>query len=169
MRDQIEKLATLGEPDASRLIEHNLDVEFADVRRSVRVEGIETRTAGIAAWEEPNMLATMAWLLKPALIAALDFAIDSVADDTNALSPEAREVKAAEVQRDILAVEREEAALTWAAQAKGLPVEHRSDISPLALLSLRLITAPKALPREGSSPEHAGQNYGMAARASRPI
>jgi hypothetical protein len=36
---------------------------------------------------------------------------------------------------DLLAVERDEAALVW--QAQNLPVEHRADISPLALLGLR--------------------------------
>ncbi|OSI79310.1 hypothetical protein BSZ21_01530 [Bradyrhizobium canariense] len=35
---------------------------------------------------------------------------------------------------DLLAVERDEAALVWPAQAQGLPVEHRADINPLALL-----------------------------------
>ena len=37
---------------------------------------------------------------------------------------------------DLLAVERDEAALVWTAQSQGMPVEHRADISPLALLGL---------------------------------
>jgi hypothetical protein len=41
------------------------------------------------------------------------------------------------VMGDLLAVERDEAALVWQAQAQNLPVEHRADISPLALLGLR--------------------------------
>jgi hypothetical protein len=36
-------------------------------------------------------------------------------------------------------------------QPERLPVEHRSDINPLALLGLRLITAPHAVPSPGST------------------
>ncbi len=43
---------------------------------------------------------------------------------------------------DLLAVERDESALVFAAQAQGLPVEHRNDINPVALLGVALITAP---------------------------
>ncbi|MGM4875789.1 hypothetical protein AB7645_31690 [Bradyrhizobium sp. 956_D2_N1_5] len=45
----------------------------------------------------------------------------------------------AEVTGDLLNIERQEAALTWQAQAQGLPIEHRADISPLALPGLRLV------------------------------
>jgi hypothetical protein len=45
---------------------------------------------------------------------------------------------------DLLAVERDEATLVWQAQAQGLPVEHRSDINPVALLGIVLVTAPRA-------------------------
>jgi hypothetical protein len=45
---------------------------------------------------------------------------------------------------DLLAAERDEAALVWQAQAQGLPVEHRADISPLAILQVRLVTTPRA-------------------------
>ena len=51
--------------------------------------------------------------------------------------------------RDILAVEREEAAHVWQAQEAGLPVEHRDDVSPLAVLGIRLVTLP-AQPFEGN-------------------
>ena len=55
---------------------------------------------------------------------------------------------------DLLAVERDEAALTWAAMDQRLPVEHRSDIYPVALLAVRIVTAPRTN-GSGSSPEHA--------------
>jgi hypothetical protein len=72
------------------------------------------------------------------------------------LSHEAREKAEAETMGDLLAVERDEAALTWRAMDERLPVEHRADINPVALLGLRLITTPHAVPSLGSSsPEHA--------------
>jgi hypothetical protein len=58
----------------------------------------------------------------------------------------------AEVMADLLAVERDECALVWQAQAQSLPSEHRAGISPLPLLGLRLITTPRANPSPGSSP-----------------
>jgi hypothetical protein len=45
---------------------------------------------------------------------------------------------------DLLSVERDEAALTWSAMEQRLPIEFRPDISPLALLGLKLVTAPRA-------------------------
>ena len=45
---------------------------------------------------------------------------------------------------DLLDIERQEAALTWSAMEQGLPIEFRSDLSPLALLGLKLITTPRA-------------------------
>jgi hypothetical protein len=92
----------------------------------------------------PDTLAIDAWRNKDALLAAFDRKIGSEADDKAALSHEAREKAEAETMGDLLAVERDETALAWQAQAQSLPVEHRSDICPLALLSVALVTAPRA-------------------------
>ena len=89
-----------------------------------------------------------------ALLARLDALISEEADDPAALTHEARQKAEAEVMGDLLAVERDEAALVWQAQSQSLLVEHRADISPLALLGLRLITAPRAVP-PSTSAEHA--------------
>ena len=92
----------------------------------------------------PDTVALVAWLHKDALIAALDREIASEADDKAALSHEAREKAVAETQADLLAVERDESWFVWQAQSQGLPVEHRPDIAPLALLNVRLVTTPRA-------------------------
>ena len=70
--------------------------------------------------------------------------INTEADDKAALSHEAREKAEAETMADLLAVERDESWFVWQAQSQGLPIEHRADISPLALLGLRLVTTPRA-------------------------
>jgi hypothetical protein len=115
-----------------------------------------TSAPGAVAFAElPDALALTCWLHKDALIAALDREIVAESDDAAALTHEARQQRAAEVQGDLLAVERDEAALMWRAQAENLPVEHRADISPLALLSLRVVTARRAGVSPGSSTEHA--------------
>jgi hypothetical protein len=58
------------------------------------------------------------------------------------------------VMGDLLAVERDEAAFVWRALSEGLPVEHRSDINPAALLGVRVVTAPRADASPGTSPGH---------------
>jgi hypothetical protein len=44
---------------------------------------------------------------------------------------------------DLLSVERDEAALVWRAQDERLPIEHRADVNPVALLGIVLVTAPR--------------------------
>jgi hypothetical protein len=77
--------------------------------------------------------------------------IDANADDAGALSHEDRQKRAAAVQADLLKVEREESALVWLGQAAHLPVEHRPDIDPLALLGADLVVTP-IVASPGSSP-----------------
>jgi hypothetical protein len=153
MRAQVEALAMQGAPSASSLIEHDGKIEFQAQRVTSEVHA-ERRL--LAFTEVPDAVALVAWLHKDALIAALDREIASEADDAAALSHEARQQREAEAMGDLLDIERQEAALVWLAQSQRLPVEHRADCSPLALLGLQLITAPRATSGPAaSSPLHA--------------
>jgi hypothetical protein len=149
MRQQIEALAMQGAPSVSRLVELDGPVEFQNHRLSSEVHG-ERRS--LAFTEVPDAVALVAWLHKDALIAALDREIASEADDKSALSHEARQTAEAETMGDLLDIERQEAALVWQAQAQGLPIEHRADISPLALLGVRLVTIPRTTELPETSP-----------------
>lgn len=161
MRAEIERLATLGQPDVSALIE--LDGKIAWPIQNLQSRVYNSEAGATAFAETPDTLALVAWLHRDALIAALDREIATEADDAAALSHEAREKAEAEVMADLLAIERDECSLTWAAQTRGFPIEHRSDCSPLALLGVRLVTTPSAgLPP--SSPERAGFNLLGAGR-----
>jgi hypothetical protein len=40
------------------------------------------------------------------------------------------------------------------AMAQGMPVEHRNDCAPQAILQCRLVTAARANPSPATSPEH---------------
>lgn len=101
-----------------------------------------------------DVVGLVAFLLKPTLITALDRLIDEESDDKAAMTHEARQKAEAEVRSDLLATERDEAALVFLAQAQGQPVEHRGDINPIALLGLRLVTAA-AVNGQETSPGHA--------------
>jgi hypothetical protein len=149
MRAAVEALAMQG-PDVSMMVEHDGELIWPLTRLRSEVFG-EQRQLAFA--EVPDTVALFAWLHRDTLIKRLDAEIDTEADDAAALSHEARQKAEAEVMGDLLAVERDECALVWQAQAQNLPCEHRSDCSPLALLGLRLVTAPRA-PPPPTSPEH---------------
>lgn len=158
MRQQVESLAAKGVPDVSRMVEHDLDVEWPTVRHSEPlVGGVTTKGAvvtGITSWHQIDTAALFCWLHRDALVARLDAEIASEADDRSALSHEKRGEAEAEALVEILATERDECALVWRAQSEGISIEHRADVSVAALLSLRLVTVSKAEPSP-SSPWHA--------------
>ena len=148
MRAQIDALAMQGAPSASSLIELDGKIEFQTQRVQSEVHG-ERRS--LAFTETADAVALVAWLHKDALIAALDREIASEADDKAALSHEARQQREAEVRGELLDIERQEAELVFSAQSQGLPCEHRSDINPVALLGLRLVTTSRTV-APGTSP-----------------
>lgn len=96
--------------------------------------------------------AVIAHLLRPQLVAAVEAAIAADQDEPNALSQAEREKRAAVIPQDLLICEREETALTWQAQSQNLPCEFRSDVSPLALLGLRLVTTARGSELPATSP-----------------
>ena len=154
MRAQIEALAMQGAPSVSSLIELDGRIEFQTQRLTSEVHAAQR---ALAFTEVADTIALTCWLHKDALIAALDREIASEADDKAALSHEARQKAEAETMGDLLFVERDESWFVWQAQAQGLPIEHRAEISMVALLGLRLVTIA---PTNGhaSSPEREGFN-----------
>ena len=148
VREMIEQLAQRGEPNVAGLIEHGdcrIEQLFPKMLARADVHNAGPKAAGCAAYFElvdPTALA--AALLKDAMVKWFDALIDAEADDKAALTHEQRQQAEAEIQGDLLAIERDECALVWQAQAQNLPCEHRHDVSVLALLSIALVTAPRA-------------------------
>jgi hypothetical protein len=141
MRAQIEALAQRGAPDVTNLIEHDGEIIWPTLRLQV---DLFSEPGAVAFVEIPDTVGMNAWRHKSEWMAALDAEINTEADDPAALTHEARQKAEAEVMSDLLATEREEASLTWSAMEQRLPVEFRPDISPLALLGLKLVTTPRA-------------------------
>jgi hypothetical protein len=150
MREQIEALAMQGAPSVSSLIELDGKIEWPMKRIQADVFVGDAR--GFAFFEVFDSAAYDAWLHGEAAIKRLDAEITTESDDKAALSHEVRQQREAEVMGDLLAVERDESTLVWQAQSQGLPVEHRADISPLALLGLKLTTTPPATELPGTTP-----------------
>ncbi|MGJ5049947.1 hypothetical protein ACQR09_23010 [Bradyrhizobium oligotrophicum] len=137
MRETISKLAAAGRPRADAAVDHNEEVGFP--MRSQQVSLIGER--GLGAFETVDMLGLMAWLHEDAMITALDQEIDECADDANALTAVQRAEIEAQIQADVLAVERAEAELVWQLLADGAAVMHRPDIHPAALLGLMVASS----------------------------
>jgi hypothetical protein len=151
MRAQIEALAMSGAPNVSNLIEHDRPITW--LTQMLRSEVHNTPVPSVAFAETHDLLPLIAWLHKSALVAALDREIDAEADDKAAMTHEVRQKAEAEVMGDLLAVEYDESALVWQAQAEKLPCEHRADCSAQCVLQVRLEAAPHTNGR-GTSPQH---------------
>jgi hypothetical protein len=99
------------------------------------------------------VIPTLAWLFDDLMVKRLDAMIAEEADDAAALSITDRQRQAAQIQGDLLSVERDLAWFVWAGISQGLPVWF-GDISPAAILGAELVTLPVG-DRPESSPEHA--------------
>jgi hypothetical protein len=141
MREQIDALAMNGAPSVSALVELDGRIEFQTQRVTSEVHAAQR---ALAFTEIEAAIPTLAWLFSKELISKLDAEISAESDDGAALSHEARQQREAEVMGDMLAVERDECALVWQAQAQNLLCEHRADVSVAALLSITLVTTPRA-------------------------
>ena len=145
----VDQLAQRGAPDPTNLLEHGGEIIWPMSRVQAEVYGAER---SLAFHEAVDVVGLVAFLLRPTLISALDALVDEEKDDAASLSHEERQRQEAQVRSDVLAVERDEAALTWRAIDDKLPVEFRSDINPIAVLQVQLRTAPRAIDGPTTSP-----------------
>jgi hypothetical protein len=157
---EVEALAQRGAVDVVPLVEAGHAICWPTTMQRLGLAAIVgtsgDRIIGSATDEVPDVMALVAWMHKPALIKALEAEIDAIADDAAALAKPDRERKLSEIAQDKLAIERSEASLVWSLQRDGLPVEHRTDADPRAVLGVELqVTAEP----EARAP------YGLAARA----
>jgi hypothetical protein len=150
---RIEQWAEAGAPNCDDMIEHNAPLAFPTMTLSSLVRG-ETPSL---AHTNPTVdaFAVMCWLLKDHMLNTICAALDEAAyGDKEALSQAQREQMLATISADMLAVERSECALIWHTEAKGEVIDFRSD-TPMSVLGLKLVTAPRANPSPGTSPGHA--------------
>jgi hypothetical protein len=145
LREQIDTLANRGTPSVDMLIEHNGEIGWPQTTQRHELVAMGTDGSpvrGHATGETFDALGVFVWMHRAALLKAIDALVDSESDDAHALSVTDREVRLAEIERDRLATERMEAALIWSCQIAGQAIEHRADVSVLALLGIELRTVP---------------------------
>ena len=133
---------------------HDLDITWP--RESVRAQIFNSERPAVVAYSEfPATVAMLAGVFPKEMTAWLNTMVDAEADDKIALDPAERQKREAELQEQLLPIERQEASLVWKAQAQNMPAEHRTDCHPLAILGGQLVTIPAGAPSRGTSPEHA--------------
>jgi hypothetical protein len=88
------------------------------------------------------------------LLAISNRELDEVADDKVAMDQKQRDIALAQIGADMLAIERNEVACIWAAEARNNEIiDFRRDTTPMAAIGVRLVTVPRADPPP-TSPEH---------------
>lgn len=139
MRERIDELAEAAKPRVDWLIEHGEPLEFQNMSVQVSVAATDRPMLGFA--EVPDVLGLLIWLQREAMIAALDRAIDEVADDEAALTLEQRQKAERQTLADLLATEREEIATidVGRTRTQGMSLDYRSDSDPRAVLGIELV------------------------------
>ncbi|PPC98689.1 MAG: hypothetical protein CTY36_10655 [Methylocystis sp.] len=137
VRRHIEGRAEAGRPNVMTTLEARRPPQFA--MRMGRPLHVRDDSGGVltgAADDQIDVEATLAWLFKDQLIAAMERAIDEDCDDASALTDEERARRIKQAKADILAAERlEEAAIERAAES-GLIIPRRPDADPRAVFGL---------------------------------
>lgn len=150
MREMVQQLGQRGAPDPTNLLEHDAAIVWPTMRTQVQIFNGPPEAIGYG--ETFDVVGLIAWALKDTLTKRLDALIDENADDGAALSHTDRELRTSEIMADLAAVELDEGALVWAAMEQKLPVEFRSDINPVAVLQVALVTVPRAIDGPTTSP-----------------
>jgi hypothetical protein len=88
----------------------------------------------VTAVGDPQAMPLLFWLHREALIAKVEAQIDAISDDPNALTAQQRTESLTEIDRDRLAIEREEEHWVSTAIEGGANVLRRPDADPRAVL-----------------------------------
>lgn len=130
-REQVDKLAERGRINVGPLLAAGDPFKFAATIGLVKIPQI-----GAGSIDTIDVEATLAWLHRDVLVAAIDAEIDRQSDDAHALDGRQRAARLEQIARDQLAAEREECELIEVAREQGITVTHRSDIDVRALLGV---------------------------------
>ena len=132
-RAEVEKLAERGRPNVLSLIEScDKSIRWAECTFSDVIIGGRL----VTATGDPSALPLLFWLHRAPLIERIETEIDALADDANALTAEQRSEKIGEIDRDRLAIQREEEHWVSKVIEEGGNMLRRSDSDPRAVLGL---------------------------------
>ena len=132
-RAEIDALAARGQPNVMPLIESRDETIYWAERLYT-----DTVIGGrmISAVGDPQALPLLFWLHRDAVVAKIEAQIDEIADDQNALTKEQRAEQIGEIDRDRLAIQRDEEHWVSKAIEDGMTMLRRPEADPRALLGL---------------------------------
>lgn len=144
LRERLEavKRAPLPLPDMKQLAEEYVVRLMRQARPSVAVVGDSLRVGfrgDMAAAED--VLALVAWAAPESLCRALEREIEKLPTRADALPADERIRRVAELEAQLIALERKEEILIERAQADGLDVLRRPDANPAAVLCVTVVKA----------------------------
>jgi hypothetical protein len=135
-REQVTSLAAGAGLHGDNLVEHGQPVRFPTKLVSAVVHVPGATAPAMVHVEIPDTLGMLAAFAPQLMTEFYDRLIDEAADDKAALTLQQRREQDAEIAADMLAIEREEAALIFKCWEQGVTVEHRADADPRALLAV---------------------------------
>ena len=133
---EIDRLAVAGRPLLDNVF-RGMPIVWPS--QNLRSTVHNTPSLAVAFGETPDALATMCWLHRAAMIAAIEREIDLQANDELALAPAAKEVATAAAAQELSRLEHAICRLVDVAQAQRLPLEF-GDEHASAVLGVQLIT-----------------------------
>ena len=110
--------------------------ERAVAAGSVKSTPVRKVNRGSTTIGDPSALPLLFWLHRETLTERIEAEIDALADDANALTAEQRTEQVGEIDRDRLAIQREEEHWVSKAIEDGANMLRRPDADPRAVLGL---------------------------------
>jgi hypothetical protein len=118
-------------------------------RGELRVHGFQDGVTPVGPPTTPQVVGLLAWLDRDAVVAALEREIDAlpgaIGASAGALSRDARAARIAQLEGEILDLERAEEGIIEDALLSGVDLPRRQDASPAAVLGVRLVRPGEAL------------------------
>jgi hypothetical protein len=100
------------------------------------------KPAAVGFEQGDDAMALMIWLHRDEITERLEGMIEAAASP-DALTPENKQGRVAELQAELLLLERQEVEGVFQAQNEGLNKEHRGDVNYLAFVGCMLVTASR--------------------------
>jgi hypothetical protein len=140
-KELIDRLADQGAPDLDGAIEFGQPISFAQMTLRSIVRNIDGHA--IAHAEAADSIGLMCWLFRDQMIAKINAGFDEIADDKVALGAQQREEMEAQINSDMLSIERSECSLVWHAAEGGEIIDFRPLTTPAAAIGVALRSVPR--------------------------
>jgi hypothetical protein len=139
MHRQVDFLAERGRPGYLGAIESNQPIKLPELQ--VQSQVATGNGVGVSYTSAPDVYGFLAWLHGDAIKAQMAKDLRELADDEGAMSDAQKAQRIAELEAEILDLERTEEAIIEELEKSG-PIQRRDDASIFAVLGLKAVDLP---------------------------